>query len=211
MKRQGHSTLALVLLAALVGGLGWQGTAAAQTAAQKEDQKGSSTKHGDAAKVASVLMGTYQLQGEGSDVRLQIESSGGTADSGNLLATLSGQLQGRDLNQQGIIHLDNQGSQVLMSLTPRLTQGPEAAAKPAGQVSSTEMQAACNLYLQPSGMGWTGTTQDPGNCVKALGMANQQVGQWQLQVLTGELRVTDATSKQTLVFQKTSDSGKAGQ
>jgi hypothetical protein len=206
MKRPRQSTLALVLLAGVAAGLGWQGSAVAQ----QEDQKGSSTRHGDAAEVASVLMGTYRLQGNDADVQLQIASSGGTDDSGNLLATLSGRFQGTDLNQQGIIHLDNQGSQVLMSLTPKLTQGPEAAAKPSGQVSSTEMQAACNLYLQPAGQGWTGTTQDPGNCVKALAM-NRDVGQWQFQLTPQEIRVTDATSKQTLVFEKTSGSGKAGQ
>jgi len=205
MKRHRYSTLALVLLAGLV----WQGSAVAQ----KEDQKGSSTRHGDAAEVASVLMGTYRLQGGDAgdaNVQLQIASSGGTDDSGNLLATLSGRFQGRELNQQGIIHLDNQGSRVLMSLTPKLTQGPEAAAKPSGQVSSTEMRAACSLYLQPAGQGWTGTTQDPGNCVKALAL-NQDVGQWQFQLTPQEIRVTDATSKQTLVFEKTSGSGKVGQ
>jgi FlaG/FlaF family flagellin (archaellin) len=181
--------------------------------AQKEDQKGSSTRHGDAAEVASVLMGTYRLQGGDAgdaNVQLQIASSGGTDDSGNLLATLSGRFQGHDLNQQGIIHLDNQGSRVLMSLTPKLIQGPEAAAKPSGQVSSTEMQAACTLSLQPAGQGWTGTTKDPGNCVKALAM-NRDVGQWQFQLTSQEIRITDATSKQTLVFEKTSGSGKAGQ
>jgi hypothetical protein len=158
-------------------------------------------------------MGTYRLQGDDAgdaNVQLQIASSGGTDDSGNLLATLSGRFQGRELNQQGIIHLDNQGSRVLMSLTPKLTQGPEAAAKPSGQVSSTEMRAACSLYLQPAGQGWTGTTQDPGNCVKALAL-NQDVGQWQFQLTPQEIRVTDATSKQTLVFEKTSGSGKVGQ
>ena len=205
MKRHRYSTLALVLLAGLV----WQGSAVAQ----KEDQKGSSTRHGDAAEVASVLMGTYRLQGGDAgdaNVQLQIASSGGTDDSGNLLATLSGRFQGRELNQQGIIHLDNQGSRVLMSLTPKLTQGPEAAAKPSGQVSSSEMRAACSLYLQPAGQGWTGTTQDPGNCVKALAL-NQDVGQWQFQLTPQEIRVTDATSKQTLVLEKTSGSGKVGQ
>jgi len=210
MKRHRHSTLALVLLAALAAGLGGQSSAAAQ----KEDRKGSSTRHGDAAEVASALMGTYRLQGGGdagdANVQLQIASSGGTDDSGNLLATLSGRFQGTDLNQQGIIHLDNQGSQVLMSLTPKLIQGPEAAAKPSGQVSSTEMRAACTLYLQPAGQGWTGTTRDPGNCVKALAM-NRDVGQWQFQLTPQEIRITDATSKQTLVFEKTSGSGKAGQ
>jgi hypothetical protein len=205
MKQPRHSTLALALLAGLVAGLGFQGSAGAQG----DDTKGSSTRHGDAAEVASTLMGTYRLQRDDADVRLRIESSGGTGDSGNLLATLSGRFQGKELNQQGIIHLDNQGSQVLMSLTPRLTQGPEATAKGSGQVSSTEMRAACNLSLQSSGEGWTGTTQDPGNCVKALGLGGQQIGQWQLQVLTGEIRVTDVTSKQSLAFQKTSDSGKA--
>jgi hypothetical protein len=207
MKRHRYSTLALILLAGLV----WQGSAVAQ----QEDQKGSSTRQGDAAAVAAALMGTYRLQGGGDagnagNLQLQIASSGGTADTGNLLATLSGRFQGRDLNQQGIIHLDNQGPRVLMTLTPSFRQGPDAASKPSGQVSSTEIRAACSLYLQPAGQGWTGTTQDPGNCVKALAM-NRDVGQWQFQLTPQEIRVTDATSKQTLVFEKTSGSGKAGQ
>ena len=95
-------------------GCGWQGSAAAQM----DDHKGSSTRHGDAAEVASVLMGTYRLQGSDAgdaNVQLQIASSGGTDRTGNLLATLSGRFQGNDLNQQGIIHLDNQGPRVLMT------------------------------------------------------------------------------------------------
>ncbi len=70
MKQPRHSTLALLLLAGLVTGPGWQGSAMAQ-AAQKEDRKGSSTRHGDA------------------NVQLQIASSGGTDDTGHLLATLT--------------------------------------------------------------------------------------------------------------------------
>ena len=38
-----------------------------------------------------------------------------------------------------------------------------------------------------------------GELVKALAM-NRDVGQWQLQLTPQEIRVTDATSKQTLVF-----------
>jgi len=40
---------------------------------------------------------------------------------------------------------------------------------------------------------------------------NRDVGQWQFQLTPQEIRITDATSKQTLVFAKTSGSGKAGQ
>lgn len=204
MKPLRHSTLAFVLLAGLATGPGWQTSASAQ------DPKGSATKRGGAPELALMLMGTYQLKSDNADLKLQIESSGGTTTSGNLLATLSGRFQGQDVSQQGIIHLDNQGDQVLMSVTPRLTQGPEASAKPSGQVSSTEMRAACTLNLHPSGPGWAGTTQDPGNCVKALPLKTQEVGQWQLRLRSNELRVTDVTSRKTLAFQKVSESGKAG-
>lgn len=201
MNRSRHSRCTLVLLAALVAGLGGQGSASAQ-----EDTKGSATKMGGAPDVALMLAGTYRLQSDNADLKLQIESSGGTGRSGSLLATVSGRFQGQEVNQQAVLHLDNQGSQVLMSVTPRLTQGPEAAAQPSGKVSSTEMQAACTLNLTPSGSGWAGTTQDPGNCVKALPLKTQEVGQWQLSLGSGEIRVTDVTSKQELVFQKTGDS-----
>ncbi len=207
MHQPRHHRFALVLLAGLVAGLGWQGSAAAQ----RDDHKGSSTRRGGAPEVASMLTGTYQLKSDTTDLKLQVMSSGGTDRSGNLQATLSGRFQGQEVNQQGVIHLDNQGDQVLMTLTPRLTQGPEALAKPSGQVSSTEMRAACTLNLGPSGSGWVGTTQDPGDCVKALPLKTREVGQWQLRVLPDKLRVTDATSKETLVFQKVSDSGRAGQ
>ncbi len=206
MNQPRHRRFALVLLAGLVAGLGWQGSAAAQ----RDDHKGSSTRRGDAPAVSSMLTGTYQLKSDTADLKLQVMSSGGTDRSGNLRATLSGRFQGQDVNQQGVIHLDNQGDQVLMTITPRLTQGPEALAKPSGQVSSTEMSAACTLSLHPSGPGWAGTTQDPGDCVKALPLKTQEVGQWQLRLRSDELRVTDVTSRKTLVFQKVSDSGRAG-
>ena len=204
MNQPRHRRPALALQPGLGAGWGAHGSAPAQG----DDHKGSSTKRGGAPEVASMLMGTYQLKSDNADLKLQVESSGGTAQSGNLLATLSGRFQGQDVSQQGILHVDNQGDQVLMTLTPRLTQGPEASAKPSGQVSSTEMRAACTLNLSPSGSGWAGTTQDPGNCVKALALKAQEVGQWQLRLSPGELRVTDATSKQELVFQKVSDSGR---
>jgi hypothetical protein len=204
MNKPRHRRLALVLLAGLAAGLGLQGS----MLAQGDDPKGSTTKRGGAPEVASMLMGTYQLKSDNADLKLQVESSGGTAQSGNLLATLSGRFQGQDVSQQGLLHLDNQGDQVLMTLTPRLTQGPEASAKPSGQVSSTEMRAACTLSLHPSGPGWAGTTQDPGNCVKALPLKTQEVGQWQLRLRSDEIRVTDVTSRKMLVFQKVSESGR---
>ncbi|HEY0512512.1 MAG TPA: hypothetical protein VGH73_11440 [Thermoanaerobaculia bacterium] len=197
----------LIVLAGLLAGLGWQGAAVAQT----DDSKGSSTRHGDAAEVASMLAGSYQLKRDDADLRLQIDSQGGTGKAGTLLATVSGRFQGKDVSQQGILHLDNQGSQVLVTITPHLTQGPAAAAQDPNQLSSTEIRAACTLSLQRSSQAtWLGTTQDPGNCVKALGVG-QEVGQWQLQVMPGAIRVIDATSKQALTFRRTSDSGKASQ
>lgn len=205
MKPSRQLRLALVLLAGLVAGLGWQGSAAAQ----REDHKGSATARGDAPDVTLMLAGTYRLQRDDADLQLQITSNGGTGRSGTLRATLSGRFQGRTLNHQGILHVDNQGRQVLLTVTPQFPEGPESTAKSPNQLSATEIRAACAIYLNPAGEGWTGTTQDPGNCVKALAL-NQEVGQWQLRLLPNELRVVDATSKQELVFQKVSDSGRAG-
>ena len=75
---------------------------------------------------------------------------GASGKAGNLLATVSGRFQGKDVNQQGVLHLDNQGDQVLVTITPHLTQGPAAAAQDPNQLSSTEIRAACTLSLQRS-------------------------------------------------------------
>lgn len=196
----------LVLVAGLVTGLGMRSSAAAQ----QEDRKGSATAHGGSPDVTLMLTGTYRLQSEDADLQLQITSSGGTERSGTLIATLSGKYQGKPMNQRGILHVNNQEPQVLLTVTPQFPEGPESKAKGAQQLSATEIRAACALYLSRSGDGWTGTTQDPGNCVKALALS-QPVGRWQLRLRPNELRVMDTTSKQELVFQKVSESGRAGQ
>jgi hypothetical protein len=203
MKPFRQTRFALVLLAAVVAGLGTQGSAAAQ----REDHKGSATARGDAPDVTLMLAGTYRMKNDDGDLQLQITSNGGTERSGTLLATLSGRYQGTTLHHQGVLHVDNQGSQVLLTVTPQFPEGPESAAKSPHQLSATEIRAACSIYLSPAGAGWTGTTQDPGNCVKALAL-NRDVGQWQLRLRPDELQVMDATSKQSLVFQKVSGSGR---
>ena len=234
MKPFTQSRLVLVLLAGLVAGLGMQGSAAAQ----REDHKGSATARGDAPGVTLMLAGTYRLRSDDADLQLQITSSGGTERSGILVATLSGKYQGRPMNQRGVLHVDNQGRQVLLTVTPQFPSSRRSRpvtfsglrpvisasswrarratcaqdrrpAKSPHQLSATEIRAACAIYLSPSGEGWTGTTQDPGNCVKALALS-QPVGQWQLRLLPNELRVMDATSKQELLLQKVSASGGAG-
>jgi len=206
MKPFRQPRLVLVLLACLVAGLGMQGS----TAAQQEDRKGSATAHGGSPDVTLMLAGTYRLQRDDADLQIQITSSGGTERSGTLVATLSGKYQGKPMDQRGILHVNNQAPQVLLTVTPQFPEGPESMAKSPHQLSATEIRAACAIYLSRSGEGWTGTTQDPGNCVKALALS-QPVGRWQLRLLPNELRVMDATSKQELVFQKVSESGGARQ
>ena len=120
MKPFRQPRLALVLLAVLVAGLGWQGSAAAQ----REDYKGSATARGDAPAVTLMLTGTYRLKSDDADLQLQITSKGGTERSGTLLATLLGRFQDRTLNYQGVLHVDNQGRQVLLTVTPSSRKVP---------------------------------------------------------------------------------------
>jgi hypothetical protein len=47
-----------------------------------------------------------------------------------------------------------------------------------------------------------GTTLGQSDCVRAIGGA---LGQWQIEILPGTIRFTDAKTKQALVFEKTSD------
>src|SRR5436305_3692090 len=125
MKPFTQSRLVLVLLAGLVAGLGMQGSAAAQ----REDHKGSATAHGASPDVTLMLASTYRLRSDDADLQLQITSSGGTERSGTLMATLSGKYQGKPMDQRGILHVNNQAPQVLLTVTPQFPEGPESTAK----------------------------------------------------------------------------------
>jgi hypothetical protein len=184
--------LLLISLTAILAGCAAGGTQGGQSAGAR----------GPAFDVATLLSGTYRLQDDGSNLRLDISSTGGVGSSFNLLATTSGTYKGRSISEQGGLRLATEGPDVRMTVIPRFGEAVTAASPGINDFSSAELRAACDVYLQSDERGWTGATQGSGDCVRAVAGA---VGQWQVEILPGTLRFVDAATQQALVFQKASD------
>jgi hypothetical protein len=165
-------------------------------------QKDGDSTGARASGVASLLNGSYQLQGGDSDLRLDISSTRGFGSRFTLLATASGTYQGRGVNEQGILELETEGPDVRLSVIPHFGEPVTVLSPDVTQFSDAERQSACQFHLRPDENGWMGTTLGQGDCVRAIGGA---LGQWQIEILPGTIRFTDAKTKQALVFQKTGD------
>lgn len=166
-------------------------------------QGGASTGgRGPAFDVAALLSGTYRLQDDDSNLRLDISSTGGVGSTFDLLATTSGTYEGRSINEQGGLRLATEGPDVRMTVIPRFGEAVTAASPGINDFSPAEIRAACDVYLRSDERGWMGATLGSGDCVRAVAGA---AGQWQVEILPGTIRFVDAATKQALVFQKTSD------
>ena len=195
MKQSNPSKILVLLLISLIAVL----TACASGGTRNGQSTGA---RGPAFDVAALLSGTYKLQDDNSNLRLDISSTGGVGSTLNLLATTSGTYEGRSISEQGGLRLATEGPDVRMTVIPRFGEAVTAATPGINDFSSTELQAACDVYLQSDERGWTGATLGSGDCVRAVTGA---AGKWQIEILPGTLRFVDAATKQALVFEKTSD------
>lgn len=193
-----HSNPSKILVLLLISSL----TAVLTGCATGGSQGGSSDgARGPAFDVATLLSGTYRLQDEGSNLRLDISSTGGVGSTFNLLATTSGTYAGRNVNEQGGLRLATAGPDVRMTVIPRFGEAVTAATPGINDFSPTELRSACEVYLRSDERSWTGTTLGSGDCVRAVAGA---AGQWQIEIQPGTIRFVDVATKQALVFQKAS-------
>jgi hypothetical protein len=163
-------------------------------------QPGSTGSGVGASDVASLLNGNYQLQDGDSDLRLNISSTRGVGSRFTLLATASGTYEGRGVNEQGVLELETEGPDVRMVVVPHFGEPVTVLSPDVAQFSDVERQSACQFHLRADERGWMGTTLGQSDCVRAIGGA---LGQWQVEILPGTIRFTDAKTKQALVFEKT--------
>lgn len=184
--------LLLISLTAVLTGCATGGTQGGQ----------SDGARGPAFDVATLLSGTYRLQDDNSNLRLDISSTGGVGSTLDLLATTSGTYKGRSISEQGGLRLATAGPDVRMVIIPRFGEAVTPASPDIDDFSPTELRSACEVYLQSDERGWAGATPGSGDCVRAVTGA---AGQWQVEILPGTLRFVDVRTKQALVFEKTSE------
>lgn len=157
---------------------------------------------GPASDVASLLNGTYRLQEGDSDLQLDISSTSGVGSSFSLLATASGKLDGRSVNEQSTIRLETEGPDVMMTLIPRFGEPVTQLSPDVEEPSPREIQAACTLYLTPHDEGWAGAPPGKGICARAIAGAT---GEWQVEIQPGTVRFSDPKTQRTLVFREVAE------
>lgn len=155
------------------------------------------------ADLAGMLSGRFQGATPGNGLQLWIEPV--------VLRTLSHpydlflQVRGRfeDVNvaQEGYIHLANQGRDVYLGYIPHFDPTISPLSPGAARFTSSELNAACSLYLTPRGDGYEGETQGLSSCAFAIHGAT---GKWWLRVEPGMITVRNVQSGETLRFRRVS-------
>lgn len=183
-----HCSFPIALLIAL--------TACASGAGSNRRVTGSTTE------LASMLTGRYQAEGTG--LRLDIGSTGSTAlgEGLNLFATLTGELDGQNVREAAILHLENAAGDIQMTVVPEFDPTASPLAPGGIDTSQLELNSACTVFLQPVRQGYEGTTRGTGTCVRAVQGA---VGEWRIQVQQDSIRLTLRNREQTLVFREAGD------
>lgn len=184
-----------------VGGIGCS-SAAGPGSQERSQKKEAQRPAGVAWQVASMLSGTYRGEGEISGLRLDISSAQEDLPSPslfNLFAKLTGKYGRRNFNEAGVIQVEPHVDRVLVAVVPHFDPSVSLLSDEATAFSPTEINAACHLVFLPLDEGYAGRTQGSGTCVRALGGA---VGEWVVQILPGEVRLSQPNSSEALVFRK---------
>ena len=144
-----------------------------------------------------MLNGSWRA--EGSDLRLEIGSTGSALISGtyNLFASASGQVGDRTVNERAVTFLESGSGNVQVSVVPRFDPTVSELSD-VTQVSPDELRAACTFTLVPTRTGYAGQTRGGEACVRAVQGA---VGQWNIEVSRETLRLY-ASADQQLVFRR---------
>jgi hypothetical protein len=161
------------------------------------DGAAQSGKGSSVLDLATLLNGSWQA--EGSDLRLEISSTGSALTGGayNLFASASGQAGDRTVNERAVIFLESQGGGVEVSVVPRFDPTVSELSD-VTQVSPAELRAACTFTLVPTRTGYSGQTRGGETCVRAV---QGGVGQWNIEVTRETLRLSGSADQQ-LVFRR---------
>jgi hypothetical protein len=155
-------------------------------------------RSGSPLDLASLLSGTWKA--EGSDLRLEISSTGSLLTDGtyNLFAAAKGQIGGRTVNERAVISLEPGGGDVQVSMVPRFDLAATHLSDDVTKASEAELNAACNFALVSNPAGYSGQTLGGEACVRAVQGA---VGRWNIEVTRDTLQIS-MSADQELVFRR---------
>lgn len=150
--------------------------------------------------LASMLSGNWQE--EGSDLRLEISSTGSALNGGTyeLFASASGQANGRAVSERAVIALEWEGDDAEVSVVPRFDRTVTMLSD-VTQPSAAEINAACTLTMVPTRDGYSAETRGGETCLRAVQGA---IGRWNIEVTRDTLRLFGSGDQQ-LVFRRAGD------
>jgi hypothetical protein len=154
--------------------------------------------------MASMLTGTWEGSTPGNSLNLVITGTAGLSPGTvfNLPIQVIGKYRDRNVREQGVIHLENQGRSVYFSYIPHFDPAAGTLPPQALRFTPQELESACNFDVTPRGDGFAGETLGSVTCARAIHGA---VGKWTLEIEPGSIRIRNSETGETLRFRKKSD------
>lgn len=147
--------------------------------------------------LTEMLSGRWEGSTPGNRLNAVVSGAGSasTGDASDLSVIVTGKYQDSNVWEQGLLHLDNQGTSVWLAYIPRFQ--PSAAA--GLRFSREELDSACSFYVGPRGDGYAGETRGTAWCARAIRGA---IGKWSFEVEPGSIRLRSAETGETLRFRR---------
>jgi hypothetical protein len=155
------------------------------------------------ASFASIVTGTFRGVTPGNALTLDFKNTGfaPTTEAFNLFLTVSGQYQGANVRDEGVLHVENQGQNVGVTYIPHFDPTVSGLSREATRFTPEEFRSACNFVLSPRGDGYAGETMGSTACALAIHGAT---GKWTVEAEPGAIRLRNVQSGETLRFQRAS-------
>jgi hypothetical protein len=155
------------------------------------------------ANFASMASGVFHGSTPGNGLTLDVKNAGlfASTDVFNLFLTTSGQYQGSNIRQEGVIRVENQGQNVSLTYIPHFDPTVGSLSPEATRFTPEELRSACTMVLSPRGDGYVGETVGLTTCAQAIHGA---IGKWTVEIEPGSIRLRNVQSGETLRFQRAS-------
>lgn len=149
----------------------------------------------------AILSGTFQGSTPGNNLLLSTQPF--TADPDHpydLFLTISGKYQEESVRLQGVLRLDHEGADVLLTYVPHFDLSVTALSSNAANFTDREASSACTLNMRARGDGFAGETLGS-SCALAIRGATSK---WTIETEPGSIRLREAKTGETLRFKRIS-------
>ncbi len=150
-------------------------------------------------RLSAILSGAFQGSTPGNNLLISTQPfPTDPTHPYDLFVTISGQYQEENVRLQGVMRLDLEGADVLVTYVPHFDLTVTAMSPEVDNFTDREASAACGVNFKPRGDGFTSETLGS-SCALAIRGATSK---WTIEVEPGTLRLRDAKSGETLRFKK---------